>query len=334
VTDLKGKRVLVTGGAGFIGSHIVDLLVAEGCREIVAIDNMVRGRPENLKGAAAHASVRVVEGDIRDRDLMASLVAGADIAFHQAALRITHCAAEPRLAMEIMVQATFDLLELCVEHDVEKVVVASSASVYGMAEHFPTTERHHPYNDRTLYGVAKSFNEGLLRTFNEMHGLDYVALRYFNAYGPRMDIFGRYTEVLIRWMERLEIGEAPVIFGDGRQTMDFIHVRDIARANILSAKAEASDQVFNVASGAETSLLQLAQFLAMAMGRGDVIPEFAPERSVNPVPRRLASTAKAQRLLGFRAAVPLQTGLGELVDWWRAERRCLTASAAQGALVA
>jgi UDP-glucose 4-epimerase len=320
VADLKGKRVLVTGGAGFIGSHIVDLLCDEDCAEIVALDNMVRGRPENLTHARGRGPVRLVHGDIRDGELMWSLVKTADIVFHQAALRITHCAAEPRLAMEVMVQSTFDLLELCVKHRVEKVVAASSASVYGMAEDFPTTERQHSYDNRTLYGAAKAFNEGLLRTFNDMYGLDYVAFRYFNVYGDRMDIHGRYTEVLIRWMERLEAGQAPIIFGDGRQTMDFVHVRDVARANILGARADISDEVFNVASGTETSLLQLAQSLALVMARKGLSPEFAPERSVNPVPRRLASTAKAERLLGFQARVPLEEGLRGLVDWWRVER--------------
>jgi UDP-glucose 4-epimerase len=324
---LKGKRVLVTGGAGFIGSHIVDLLCDEGCLEIVALDNMVRGRPENLEQATKRGPVHLVHGDIRDGKLMASLVKAADIVFHQAALRITHCAAEPRLAMEVMVQATFDLLDLCVQHDVEKVIAASSASVYGLAEEFPTTERQNPYDNRTLYGAAKAFNEGLLRSFNDMYRLDYVAFRYFNVYGDRMDIHGRYTEVLIRWMERLEAGLPPVIFGDGQQTMDFVHVRDVARANILGAKAKASDQVFNVASGTETSLAQLASALASVMGQGRLTPEFAPERSVNPVPRRLASTTKAERLLGFRASVSLDQGLCELVEWWRGERGSFAAAA-------
>jgi UDP-glucose 4-epimerase len=320
LVDLKGKRILVTGGAGFIGSHIVDLLCSEGCAEIVALDNMVRGRPENLANAKGSGPVRLVQGDIRDRNLMTSLVKAADIVFHQAALRITHCAAEPRLAMDVMVQATFDLLELCVQYEVKKVVAASSASVYGMAEDFPTTEGQHPYNNRTLYGTAKAFNEGLLRTFNDMYGLEYVMFRYFNVYGERMDIHGKYTEVLIRWMERLEAGLGPVIFGDGQQTMDFVHVRDVARANVLGAKSDVSDEVFNVASGSETNLVQLAQSLAVVMDRNRAPLEFAPERSVNPVPRRLAATEKAERLLGFQAEVPLQTGLRDLVDWWRAER--------------
>lgn len=320
MTDLKGKRVLVTGGAGFIGSHIVDLLCDEGCREIVVVDNMVRGRLENLEQSLIRGPIRIVHGDIRDSGLMATLVKSADIVFHQAALRITHCAAEPRLAMEVMVQSTFDLLELCVKYEIEKVVAASSASVYGLADQFPTTEHQNPYDNRTLYGAAKAFNEGLLRSFNDMYGLSYVAFRYFNVYGNRMDIHGRYTEVLIRWMERLDAGLPAIIFGDGQQTMDFVHVRDVARANILGAKAAASDEVFNIACGEETSLAQLARALSSVMGHPHLTPEFAPERSVNSVPRRLASTAKAERMLGFSAQVSLDEGLGELVDWWRAER--------------
>lgn len=320
MADLKGKRVLVTGGAGFIGSHIVELLCHEGCAEIVILDNMIRGRPENLNHVFGRGPIHLMHGDIRDERLMATLVKSADIVFHQAALRITHCAAEPRLAMDVMVQATFNLLELCVKHEVEKVIAASSASVYGLADEFPTTEQQNAYNNRTLYGAAKAFNEGLLRTFNDMYGLDYVAFRYFNVYGERMDTHGRYTEVLIRWMERLEAGQPPIIFGDGSQTMDFVHVRDVARANILGAKAKASDEVFNVASGTETSLAQLAASLTKVMGQDNLTPEFAPERSVNPVPRRLASTKKAERMLGFRSTVSLEEGLRELVTWWREQR--------------
>ncbi len=320
MVSLRGKRVLVTGGAGFIGSHIVDLLCDEGCIEIVAVDNMVRGRPENLARAMERGPVRLVHGDICDQKLMNALVQSADVVFHQAALRITHCAVEPRLAMNVMVQATFDLLELCQKHKIEKVIAASSASVYGMASEFPTSEHQNPYDNRTLYGAAKAFNEGLFRTFKDMYGLDYVALRYFNVYGDRMDIHGRYTEVLIRWMERIEAGLPPIIFGDGKQTMDFVHVRDVARANILGAKSRATDDVFNIASGTETSLAQLAAALAKVMGCGHLSPEFGPERSVNPVPRRLASTSKSEEMLGFQASIPLEQGLHDLVDWWRTER--------------
>jgi UDP-glucose 4-epimerase len=200
-----------------------------------------------------------------------------------------------------------------------------------MAEEFPTTERQNPYDNRTLYGAAKAFNEGLFRTFNDMYGLDYVAFRYFNVYGSRMDIHGRYTEVLIRWMERLEAGLPPVIFGDGQQTMDFVHVRDVARANILAARAKVTDEVFNVGSGTETSLVDLAKALASVMGQPRMMPEFAPERSVNPVPRRLASVGKAERLLGFRTTISLEQGLSDLVKWWLAERELSAVDQGQAA---
>ena len=317
---LNGKRILVTGGAGFIGSAIVDQLAGEPVASIVAVDNFVRGRRENLAAPLARGAVTLVEGDIRDRALMDRLVADADVVFHMAALRITHCAAEPRLAKEVMVDAVFDLLEMCVAHKVEKVVAASSASIYGLAPHFPTPETDPPYDNRTLYGAAKSFLEGLLRSFADMYGLRYCAMRYFNAYGPRMDIHGKYTEVLIRWMERIDAGLPPLIFGDGLQTMDFVHVDDIARANILAARADVTDAVFNVATQTETSLRELAARLAQVMGRPDLTPEFGPERAVNPVPRRLADIGKARRLLGFEPRVDLESGLAGLVEWWRAER--------------
>ncbi|MBR0670141.1 NAD-dependent epimerase/dehydratase family protein [Neoroseomonas soli] len=323
---LAGSTCLVTGGAGFVGSHIVDLLLAEGCAEIRVIDNMVRGRRDNLARALASNRVRLVEGDIRDDAVMADLVRGADVVFHQAALRITQCAQEPRQAFEVMVAATYDLVERCLAAQVRKMVVASTASVYGMAEVFPTPESQHPYGNRTLYGAAKSFAEGLLRSFNDMHGLDYVALRYFNVYGPRMDIHGRYTEVLVRWMERVAAGLPPVIFGDGLQTMDMIHVRDVARANILSAVSPASDVVLNVGSGTETSLLDLACLLARVMGRPELVPLHQEARAVNPVPRRLADVSAASRLIGFDAGVPLEEGIAELVGWWR--EQSMTAGAA------
>ncbi|WP_118138620.1 SDR family NAD(P)-dependent oxidoreductase [Oceanicella sp. SM1341] len=324
---IAAGRVLVTGGAGFIGSHIVDLLLAGGCREVVVVDNMVRGRPENLRAHRANPRLTLVEGDIRDSALMAAQVAGCDLVFHQAALRITHCASDPDAAMEVMVGATYELLQLCRKERVGRVVMASSASVYGMAAAFPTTEAEPAWPNRTLYGAAKAFGEGLLRSFNDMYGLPCVALRYFNAYGPRMDIHGRYTEVMVRWMERLAAGEPPIVFGDGLQTMDMIHVRDIARANILAATAPVQDAVFNVGSGTETSLLELAEALARGMGRPDLVPEHAPERAVNPVPRRLACTRAAGEALGFRAEVPLEEGLSELIAWWRAEKAPHTVAA-------
>jgi UDP-glucose 4-epimerase len=324
--SLRGQRTLVTGGAGTVGSHIVEQLVDAGAAEIVVLDNLVRGRPENLSDAMARGPVRLVTGDIRDRALVEDLMRGIDVVFHQAALRITQCAEEPRLAVEVMVDGTYNVLEAAVQNKVAKVVAASSASIYGMAEEFPTNERHHPYANDTLYGAAKTFNEGLFRSFNAMYGLDYVALRYFNVYGPRMDVHGVYTEVLVRWMERIEAGIPPLINGDGSQTMDFVFIEDIARANLLAAEADVTDEVFNVASGQETSLLDLAHGLIAAMGAESSV-EFGPVRAVNKVPRRLADTSLARERIGFEAQVSLDEGLRRLVDWWRAERDRTSAAA-------
>lgn len=316
---MRYNRVLITGGAGLVGSHIVDQLVLQNVDEIIVFDNFVRGRLENLAWAIEHGPVTIIEGDIRNAGLLTEMMDGIDLVFHQAALRITQCAAEPRLAVEVLVDGTFNVLDAAVRAGVKKVVTASSASVYGLAEEFPTTEWHHPYNNRTLYGAAKSFNEGLFRSFYDMYGLDYVALRYFNVYGPRMDIFGAYTEVLIRWMERIANGQPPLIFGDGKQTMDFIYIDDIARANLLAAEADVTDEVYNIASGSETSLNELAYALLRVMN-SDLRPEYGPERKVNPVPRRLADTRKARQQLGFQARISLDEGLRRLVDWWHQER--------------
>lgn len=316
MTDLNGAHVLVTGGAGTIGSTLVDQLVDAGAARIDVLDNLVRGSATNLEPALATGRVSLVEGDIRNRDLVYDLTRRKDVVFHQAALRITQCAEEPRLALQVLVDGTFNVVEAAADARVAKVVAASSASVYGMAEKFPTGERHHHHNNDTFYGAAKSFNEGMLRSFRAMRGLDYVALRYFNVYGPRMDVFGLYTEVLVRWMERIADGQPPLIFGDGRQTMDFVFTRDIARANVLAAVSDVTEGHYNVASGTETSLLELATTLLRVMG-SDLSVEHGPERAVNGVVRRLADTRAARRDLGFVASVGLEEGLRELVEWWR-----------------
>jgi UDP-glucose 4-epimerase len=317
--QIEGARALVTGGAGTIGSHVVDELVRGGAAEIVVLDNFVRGRKDNIAWALENGPVKLVEGDIRDQKLVRELTEGQDLVFHLAAIRITQCAEEPRLANEVLVDGTFNVIEAAAEAGVKKLIASSSASVYGLAEEFPTTERHHPYNNDTFYGAAKAFNEATLRSFYAMKGLDYVALRYFNVYGPRMDIHGLYTEVLIRWMERITAGTPPLILGDGLATMDFVHVADIARANILAAKAEVTDEVFNIASASETSLKELAQALSDVM-KSDLAPEHGPARAVNGVTRRLADISAAEQKLGWRPELSLHEGLQGLVDWWRASK--------------
>ncbi|HXG08807.1 MAG TPA: NAD-dependent epimerase/dehydratase family protein [Gemmataceae bacterium] len=316
--DLYNKTILVTGGCGLIGSTIVDQLLAhESPRRVIVIDNLTRGTLFNLEEALASGCVELVQKDIRDFGAIRPHFEGVDAVFHQAAIRITQCAQMPRECLEVLVDGTFNVLQACVEARVAKVVLASSASVYGLADVFPTPEDHHPYNNRTWYGAAKVANEGLARSFHEMYQLDYVALRYFNVYGPRMDVFGKYTEVLIRWLDCIDRGEPPKIFGNGRQTMDFIFSEDVARANVLAMRSSISDEVFNVASGRETSLLELLQALLHVTGAEHLRPEFLPERSVNPVPRRWADTRKAEKLLGFRAEIGLEEGLRRLVAWRR-----------------
>jgi UDP-glucose 4-epimerase len=315
--DITNKNILVTGGCGFIGSTTIDLLLAEHSpRQIVILDNLSRGTITNLTHALSDSRVKFVRGDIRDANVVRNAMVGMDAVIHMAALRITACAANPREAMEVMCDGSFNVVEAAQQAGVEKIVAASSASVYGLADRFPTDESQHPYHNRTWYGASKMLLEGLLRSYNDMYGMSYVALRYFNAYGPRMDIHGKYTEVLIRWMERIASGEPPLILGDGAQTMDFVYIEDIARANLLALLSSASDEVFNVASGKETSLNELAESLLKAMN-SKLQPVYGPERAVNSVTRRLADTGKAEKLLGFKASVDLDEGLGRLVNWWR-----------------
>jgi UDP-glucose 4-epimerase len=314
--QIDGSNILVTGGCGFIGSTTIDLLLREHApARVVILDNLVRGNLANVEEALRDPRVTLVRGDIRDAETVRAHTRGMDAVIHMATLRITACAEEPREAFEVMCTGSYNVVEAARDAGVRRLITASSASVYGMADVFPTDEEHHPYNNRTWYGATKVFLEGLLRSFHDMYGLPYVALRYFNVYGPRMDVFGKYTEVLIRWLERIDTGEAPIIFGDGAQTMDFVHVADVARANVLALRADVADRVYNVGSGTETSLRELLQALLRVTRRTDLRPEFQPARAVNPVPRRLAGISAARRDLGFVATIPLLAGLEDLVRW-------------------
>ncbi len=300
-----------------IGSHLCDRLL-DGGAQVHILDDFSRGRMQNLESAAGRVGFSVQQGDIRDRAALASAMDGIDIVFHLAAIRLTQCAEEPRLALEIMADGTFNVVEAAVGARVKKLVAASSASIYGMAENFPTAEDHHPYDNNTLYGAAKLFNEGIYRAFAETHGLRYTALRPFNVYGPRMDVHGAYTEVLIRWIERIEKKQPLLIFGDGGQSMDFVYVQDVARAFALAADTRPAldGVVMNIASGTETSLDNLARTLLVATGSDSGI-EYGPERKLTAVPRRVADVRKAKMHLDFEAEVSLAEGLRRLVEWWK-----------------
>jgi UDP-glucose 4-epimerase len=316
---VTGARVLITGGAGLVGSHLADLLVDRQVQEIVVLDNLSRGRPENLALARSRGKVTLLTEDIRDAAAVRAAMKGIDLVFHQGGLSNTQCAEQPRAAVEVLVSGTFNVLEAAVAAGVHKVVAASTAAVYGEPDYVPIDERH-PFNNRTLHGACKIANEQLLRVFEDMYGLQYTALRYFNVYGPRMDVFGAYTEVMIRWLEQIIAGNRPLIFGDGSQSMDFVYVGDVARANLLAMESNVSNEICNVATGQQTSLLELATALLHVLGRGDLTPMHQAERKVNPVRRRQGDVRKAQDLLGFSAQVGLLEGLQALVDWWTSVR--------------
>ena len=315
--DLKNTKIVITGGAGFVGSWITDQLLREKVKEVVIIDNLSRGSKNNIHEALQSGKVNFIEGDILDGPLLNKALDQADYCFHLAAYRITQCAAQPRMALKVMVEGTFNVLEACVEARVKKLLLASTASIYGQADIFPTVETHHPYNNYTFYGAAKMSNELMCRSFGNMYGLHYNAVRYFNIYGPRMDTYGKYTEVIIRWYHLIKEGQSPLIFGDGKQTMDFVYIEDIARASILAMKSDQHNEAFNIASGVETSLEELCQALLEVMG-SDLKPIYKPlpaERKNVEVLRRLADVSKAKKMIGFQAQVNLKDGLRELVQW-------------------
>jgi UDP-glucose 4-epimerase len=311
--DLTGSCCLVTGGAGFIGSTIVDQLLAAGVSEVRVVDNFVRGSWNNLAGALGRGGVSVIEGDISDPTLVNRVTEGVDYVFHQAALRITRCAEAPREALDVLMDGTFNVLEAAIKFNVTKVIAASSASVYGEPSYLPIDESH-PFNNRTMYGAGKIATEQMLRALHDTSGLNYLAFRPFNVYGPRMDITGVYTEVLIRWLDAIEANKPPLIFGDGCQTMDFVYVEDVARANVLAAKSDLNDEVFNLGTGVQTSLNDLCSLLLKVTG-STLRPEHREARSVANVQRRRAAIEKAEQMLGFRAAVTVEQGLSELIRW-------------------
>lgn len=313
MNDLTNTCCLVTGGAGFVGSNIVDQLLAAGASEVRVLDNFVRGTWTNLSTALNRGGVKVIEGDICDSSLVDRITEGVDFVFHQAALRITRCAEAPREAVEVLIDGTLNVLEAAVKHKVKKVIAASSASVYGEPLYLPIDEDH-PFANRTMYGAGKIANEQMLRALHDTAGLAYVALRPFNIYGPRMDIVGVYTEVLIRWLDAIEARKPPLIFGDGTQSMDFVYVEDVAQANLLAAQSEVDDEVFNIGTGIQTSLNDLCELLLKITG-SSLRPEHREARAVANVQRRRADVEKAERLLGFRSTTSLEDGLRELIRW-------------------
>jgi len=325
--ELDGGRILVIGGAGFLGSHIVDQLTETGAREIVVLDNFVRGTRANLAAAAGDPRVDIVEGSITDIGLLRELMSGTDYVVHLAALWLYECVHQPRSAVEVNVVGTYNVVEAAQQAGVKKVVYSSSASVYGDAVFTPMTEEH-PFNNRTMYGATKIAGEQFFRAFYEQHKSDYVGLRYMNIYGPRMDYKGTYVSVIMKVLDRIDAGLPPIIFGDGSQAYDFVHVADVARANILALQADATDEFFNIGIGVKTTIRELVDLLLEITG-SDLEPEYRPQEQMF-VTHRVGSTDKAERLLGFRATTPLEEGLRSVVEWRRSDQAGVLARAAAG----
>jgi UDP-glucose 4-epimerase len=317
--SIDNSHILVIGGAGFIGSHIVDQLLDTPVAEVTVLDNFVRGARENLQHAARDERVEVVDGSVMDRELLAALMKEADYVFHLAALWLYECVHEPRKALEHNIVGTYNVVEAAHEAGVKKIVYSSSASVYGDALFTPMTEDH-PFNNRTMYGATKIAGEQFFRAFNEQHGLDYAGMRYMNVYGPRMDYKGTYVSVIMKVLDRIDAGEAPVIFGDGSQAYDFVHVSDVARANILALTSDAStDRNYNVGTGIKTTIKELVDALLEITG-SDLETEYRPQEQMF-VTHRVGSTENAERDLGFVAAVPYEEGLRSVVEWRRSDER-------------
>ena len=312
--EIKNSRFLITGGLGFVGSAIARRLLQEGAKQIRLFD-VKKEIPDILADEKGSQCLEIFEGDIRDPEHVQAALAGCDYVFHEAGLRVTRCAKEPQLAHQIMVDGTFNVAMACVESGVKKLIHASSAIVYGEPIRLPLDEDH-PTHDTTLYGVSKVANENLLRSLKSNYGLNCIALRYFNIYGPGMNLFGSEIEVLIRWLDRIDEGLPPLIFGDGKQTLDWIDIEDIAEANWRALLSEESGEVFNVCTGREVSLLELLEILLKIHG-SRLEPEFRESRAVNQVARRFGSPEKAAQRLGFRARVSLEQGLRELIEWRR-----------------
>jgi UDP-glucose 4-epimerase len=316
---LSGESVCVIGGAGFIGSHVVDELLRTDARRIVVYDNFTRGTRENLREALRDPRVEIFEagGDILHEDVLDAAIASCDRVVHLAALWLLHCHEYPRAAFDVNVRGTFNVLEACRKHGVKRLVYSSSASVYGDAREVPMTEEH-PFDNRTFYGATKIAGEAMARAYADRYGVSFAGLRYMNVYGPRQDYRGAYIAVMMRMLDRLDAGLPPQVHGDGGAAYDFVYVGDCARANVLALQSDHSDRFYNVGTGVQTSLRELAERLVALRGSAQVVEYLPTER--NFVTQRLGDPRRAEAELGFRAAVSLDDGLRALIDWRDADR--------------
>jgi UDP-glucose 4-epimerase len=316
--DIRGKKFVVIGGAGLIGSHAVDLLTRQDVGQIVIYDNFMRGTPENIADALTDPRVKVydVGGDICQSDILNSALSGVDGVFHFAALWLLQCHEFPRAAFDVNIRGTFNVLEACVQQGVKRLVYSSSASVYGDAVEEPMTEDH-PFNNKNFYGATKIAGEAMARAFHHRYGLNVVGLRYMNVYGPRQDYRGAYIAVIMKMLDAIDRGEGPTILGDGSEAFDFVAVNDCGRANLCAMRADAVDSFYNVGTGKRTSLKELAEMLLRLTGSNQPI-QYAPRSQATLVRNRIGSPKRATAEIGFVAEMPLEQGLRELIGWRKA----------------
>jgi UDP-glucose 4-epimerase len=313
--DIQGKKLVVIGGAGLIGSHTVDALTREDVGQIIVYDNMVRGSAENLHEALRDPRVKIydVGGDIQQTDILHSALQDADGVFHFAALWLLQCHEYPKSAFDVNVRGTFNVMEACVAKGVKRLVYSSSASVYGDALREPMDEDH-PFNNRNFYGATKIAGEAMLRAFHHRYGLNFVGLRYMNVYGPRQDYHGAYIAVIMKMLDAIDRGESPTILGDGSEAFDFVSVEDCAKANVCAMKSDAVDQFYNVGTGKRTSLRELAEMLIELTGSQKPI-QYAPRSQATLVRNRIGCPKKASAEISFTANIDLREGLKKLIEW-------------------
>jgi len=318
--DLRGKKFVVIGGAGLIGSHAVDQLLREDVKQVLIYDNFVRGREENLQSALRDPRARIfdVGGDIMQSDILEAALSGADGVFHLAALWLLQCHEFPRSAFDVNVRGTFNVMEACLKTGVRRLVYSSSASVYGDAVHEPMDEDH-PFNNRNFYGATKIASEAMLRAFHHRYQLDFVGLRYMNVYGPRQDYHGAYIAVIMKMLDAIDRGQGPTILGDGSEAFDFVAVEDCGAANVCAMRANTTDRFYNVGTGKRTSLKELAEMLLELTGCGQPI-HYAPRSQATLVRNRIGCPKRASAEIGFTASISLKEGLGRLIDWRNAHR--------------
>lgn len=312
--DIKGKRLLLIGGAGLIGSHTADELLKEDVKELIIYDNFCRGSEENLENALKDKRCRIFPagGDILHTDILNDAMKDVDGVFHFAALWLLQCYEYPRSAFEVNIKGTFNVLEACVKHNIKRLVFSSSASVYGDAVEEPMTESH-PYNNTNFYGATKIACEHMCRAFHHRYKLPYAGLRYMNVYGPRQDYKGAYIAVIMKILDRLDKGLAPIVYGDGSQAYDFVYVGDCAKANVCAMRSDVLDRFYNVGTGKKTTIKELTEQLLQLISSKHKI-QYEPAGNTF-VKNRVGCPKKAKEEIGFEAGVLLQDGLKGLIEW-------------------